>query len=137
MRRRHLLDASAVLAVIFNEPGADRVEAVLDDSEIHAVNLAEVLCKLVSVGKPIDEVIARVDELNLDVIEELSVEQTREIARLTPEAKRLGLSLGDCVCLVVAEWTGMTAVTAERRWSEIQGRTVKVAQIRGGQQRNS
>ena len=130
MTRGHLLDASALLALIFNEAGADRVQAVIDDSEIHAINLAEVMRKLVSIGKPVDEVIAQLDALKLDVIEELSIQQVQEFARLAPEAKRLGLSLGDCVCLVIAEWNGMTAITAERRWSELQGRKVKVLQVR-------
>lgn len=130
MERKYLLDASALLAVIRNEPGADRVLAVLDNSEIHAVNLAEVVRKLVAFGKPVDEVIAYTDALNLEVLEELNVKQVHEVAKLAPEAKRLGLSLGDCVCLVIAEWLGMTAVTAERRWSEIRGRKVTILQIR-------
>jgi ribonuclease VapC len=128
--RAHLLDASALLAVIFNEPGADRVLEVLDDCEIHAVNLAEVMRKLVGIGKPVEEVIARMDALDLEVIAEVGVRQVHDIARLAPEAKRLGLSLGDCVCLVTAEWKGMTAVTAERRWSELQGRDIRILQIR-------
>jgi ribonuclease VapC len=130
VERKYLLDASALLAVIRNEPGADRVLAVLDNSEIHAVNLAEVVRKLVAFGKPVDEVIAYTDALNLEVLEELNVKQVHEVAKLAPEAKRLGLSLGDCVCLVIAEWLGMTAVTAERRWSEIRGRKVTILQIR-------
>jgi PIN domain nuclease of toxin-antitoxin system len=130
VERKYLLDASALLAVIRNEPGADRVLAVLDNSVIHAVNLAEVVRKLVAFGKPVDEVIAYTDALNLEVLEELNVKQVHEVAKLAPEAKRLGLSLGDCVCLVIAEWLGMTAVTTERRWSEIRGRKVTILQIR-------
>jgi PIN domain nuclease of toxin-antitoxin system len=65
----YLLDASALLALIFNEPGADRVLAVFDDSKIHALNLAEVMRKMVAIGKPIEEVIARCDDLNLNVIQ--------------------------------------------------------------------
>jgi PIN domain nuclease of toxin-antitoxin system len=69
-------------------------------------------------------------ELNLGVVEELGVKQVHEIARLAPEAKRLGLSLGDCVCLTQAEWRHLVAVTAERRWPEIDGRKVKILLIR-------
>jgi len=128
--RNHLLDASALLALIFNEPGGDRVGAVLDDSDIHALNLAEVMRKLVAIGKPVEEVIEHLQPLKLGVVETLSLEQAQEIARLTPETKRLGLSLGDCVCLIAAESVGITAVTAERRWSEVRGRRVKILQIR-------
>lgn len=45
MRRGHLLDASALLAVLFKEPGAENVLRIIDDSEIHAVNLAETIRK--------------------------------------------------------------------------------------------
>ena len=128
--RPYLLDASALLAVIFNEPGADRVRDVLDDSQIHAINLAEVARKMVAIGMPSDEVIALLGELNLEVLEELGVKQVHEIARLTPEAKRLGLSLGDCVCLTLAEQLDSAAVTADRCWKEIRGRNVKMVLIR-------
>ena len=72
MTRNHLLDASALLALIRNEPGRDRVRAVLDDSQIHSVNLAEVARKMVSKGMPAAEVESLLDELRLDVVEELS-----------------------------------------------------------------
>ena len=130
MTRGRLLDASALLAVIFNEAGGDRVREVADDCQIHAVNLAEVMRKMVAVGMPADEVIAQIEALNLDVVEELGVKQVHEIARLAPEAKRLGLSIGDCVCLTTAECNDMVAVTAERRWPEINGRKVKILLIR-------
>ena len=130
MTRGHLLDASALLAVIFNEPGSEQVAEILDDCRIHALNLAEAMRKLVSLGKPADEVIAQISALELDVVEHLGMEEVHAIARLAPEARRLGLSLGDCVCLVVAKAEGATAVTAERRWSELRGWKVAVRQIR-------
>jgi ribonuclease VapC len=128
--RGHLLGASALLALIFNEPGSDRVRDLIDDSQIHTVNLAEVMRKLVALGMPVDEVIAHIEDLEIETIPELNRENVVQIARLTPEAKRVGLSLGDCVCLVVAESMGLTAVTADRSWEEIQGRKVNVLQIR-------
>ena len=130
MTRNHLLDASALLALIFNEPGAERVGELIDDSAIHAVNLAEAMRKLVSLGIPASEVIARMEELDLELIETLSLKQVSGIARLVPEAKRLGLSLGDCVCLIVAESLDVVTVTAERRWSEIENWNFKIRQIR-------
>ena len=39
----YVLDASAVLAVIQEEPGAERIEAHLDTGCISAVNLAEIV----------------------------------------------------------------------------------------------
>ena len=118
MDRKYLLDASALLALIHNEPGADQVLAVIDDCWIHAVNLAEVVRKLVNTGKPVDEVIAYLDALDIEVFEDLSVQQIYALAKLAPEAKRLGLSLGDSVCLMIAGWLEVTAVTADRCWSD-------------------
>jgi ribonuclease VapC len=128
--RNHLLDASALLALIFDEPGADRVRELLDDSKIHAVNLAEVVRKMVALGMSAEEVISHIASLNLEVIEGLSATQVYEIARLAAEAKRLGLSVGDCVCLTQAEWYGSAAVTADRTWQEVRGRKVKMVLIR-------
>jgi len=130
VNRRHLLDASALLALIFDEPGADTVREIIEDCRMHAVHLAEVLRKLVALGMPLDEVIARIADLHLDLVEELNAGHVNAIARMTPESKRLGLSLGDCVCLVIAESLDLRAVTADRRWSEVRDRNLEILQIR-------
>ena len=51
-----VLDASALLAFLRNEPGAEEVAAVLTLSCISAVNLAETISKMVEYGKPLDDV---------------------------------------------------------------------------------
>lgn len=130
MTKRHLLDASALLAAIFSEPGSERVMEILDDCKIHALNLAEAMRKLVSLGRPAAEVISEIGSLELEVVDRLGMEHANEIARLAPEARRLGLSLGECVCLVTAKTEGLIAVTAERRWSELRLPKIKLLQIR-------
>jgi PIN domain nuclease of toxin-antitoxin system len=126
----YLLDASALIALIRNEPGADRVKTVLDYSAIHAVNLAEVVRKTICQGMPATEVHALLEDLNLAVIEELGQAQAYAVGQLAAQNPRAGLSLGDSVCLMAAEWMGLTAVTADRRWSDLPGRDVKILQIR-------
>lgn len=103
---KYLLDASALLALIRNEPGADRVRGILDESQIHAVNLAEVARKVVQKGISAADVEAYLGALSLEVLEVLSTRQALEIGRLGMEARRLGLSIGDCVHLAVAQSTG-------------------------------
>jgi hypothetical protein len=49
-RGGHVLDASALLCLLFGETGSDRVERVLPDAFISAANLAEVISKLVDRG---------------------------------------------------------------------------------------
>jgi ribonuclease VapC len=51
-----VLDASALIAFLRNEPGGDLVAARLSRSCISAVNLAETISKLVEYGKPLDAV---------------------------------------------------------------------------------
>ena len=56
MSSKVVLDASALLCVLNDEPGADRVVDVLTHSIIGTVNLAEVVSKLRDRGLPLDEV---------------------------------------------------------------------------------
>ncbi len=116
------LDASALLAVMLNEPGHERVRALIDHSSIHTMNFAEVVGKLIRAGVPAEEARQSVEELQLDTDEEFSLDQAADCGALIAETRKQGLSLGDCVCLTSAAWAGKVAVTAERRWQELEGR---------------
>jgi PIN domain nuclease of toxin-antitoxin system len=71
VKPEYLLDASALLALIRTEPGASWVIDILDRSQIHAVNLAEVVRKLFREGATVEEVLRTRELLNLDVTREL------------------------------------------------------------------
>ena len=47
-----VLDSSAVLAVILEEPGAERVERYLPGGKVSAVNIGEIVAKLHDLGMP-------------------------------------------------------------------------------------
>jgi PIN domain nuclease of toxin-antitoxin system len=67
-----VLDASALIAVLREEPGAAAVEAVLDDAAISTVNLSEVQAKLVERGTPAEIAWSwGLVDLNLDVIDSM------------------------------------------------------------------
>jgi len=117
VERRYLLDASALIALIRNEPGAERVKEVLDSSQIHALNLAEVVRKMISKRMPPAEVRNLLEDLHLTVVEQLGLEQAYAAGQLAAERRDLGLSLGDAVCLTAAKAMDMTAITADRSWS--------------------
>ena len=124
-----LLDASALLAVLGDEPGAERVIEILDRSAIHAVQLAEVVKKLV--GRRLDQERCRalIERLRLPVKEGWSSTQ----AYATVPFCVRGLSLGDRICLAYAASTGITAVTADQRWAPlaaVRPGSVKVVMIR-------
>lgn len=113
-----MLDASALLAVLLDEPGGDLVNEKLDDCEIHAVNFAEVARKLYS-KMPAAEVDKILLGLNLDVITELTVGQAFWIGQLIAANPKVGLSFGDAACLTTAALNRQTAITADRRWTSV------------------
>lgn len=123
MSDRYLLDASAVLALIGDEPGADRVLPLLARSAITAINLAEVVKKLRERGVPPEEVAATVSDLQIPLEGwpteggPAGLQQAVQLGELAATGSGFGLSLGDAVCLAVAAWSGLTAVTVERRWT--------------------
>jgi ribonuclease VapC len=108
-----VLDASAVLALLQGERGADQVEGMLDGSLMSAVNLSEVLQKA-------EQHDVDTEGLEFD-LEALGVSfRAFDVPDARSTAKRwtagTGLSLGDRSCLALAHLVGGTAVTTEKRW---------------------
>lgn len=101
MSSKVVLDASALLCLLNDEPGADRVVEALTRCVIATTNLAEVVSKLRERGLPLDEVREALGSLHLD-IRPLSPAQAMIIGDLRPSTKQLGLSLGDRACLALA-----------------------------------
>ena len=115
---KYVLDASAVLALLNDEPGKERVEAVLSESIISAVNYCEVLSKLIEIGMTEKEASNSVELLNLGVID-FDRRMGRLAAALRKRTKALGLSLGDRACLSLGQVRKATVVTAERVWPKL------------------
>ena len=118
-----VLDASAVLAFLQGESGADRVEAELDGGVIGAANWSEVAQKVRASGG--DWGIARSLLLSYDVrVEPVGAADAEGAA--VRWRRGSGLSLGDRLCLVLADRLGVPALTADRAWGEAEG----IVQIR-------
>jgi ribonuclease VapC len=121
---RPVLDASAVLALLQNEPGADVVNhAIAGGAAISIVNLAEVLTKLADRGQDPDAVL-RAMRLRGGLgaalqIEPLTTADAVEVARLSPPSRKAGLSLGDRCCLALAKRLSEPALTAEEAWQDV------------------
>jgi ribonuclease VapC len=115
---RYVLDASAVLALLNQEPGADQVEAILAQSCISTVNAAEVLTKLSDAGMPDDEALESFELLGLEVID-FNLQLAAQAAALRRPTKKKGLSLGDRSCLALGLASGYEVVTAEREWAKL------------------
>ncbi len=130
MKEEFVLDASALLSIVLEERGHDRAQRILDRSRIHAVNLAEVVGRLVRSGVPAESAVATLHELHLEVEEEFGAGQAEFCGVLLGTRRDLGLSLGDCVCLTMAAWSGAVAVTADRRWKQLDGAVINEKTIR-------
>lgn len=124
-----LLDASALLAAINQEPGGIRVAECLDDAAISAVNLAEVATKLHEFNWQAPEISELVADLQLEILPFLQ-DDALECAALRKATRTLGLSLGDRACLATARRTGYRVLTADAAWSRARLRGVRIEVVR-------
>ena len=116
----YVIDASAVLALLQNEPGADYVRARVErtSSIISAVNLAEVGYKMAEHGLSGAQVQEAMIEFGVEV-RPFDAEQAMILADLYVSTKRLGLSLADRACLALARLMGLPALTADHAWRDV------------------
>ena len=115
---RFVIDSSAVLAVLGQEPGADLVEPLLAAGLVSSVNIAEITAKLVERGASPSGVrkvllglpcsIAPVDE-----------NQGFLAGEIIAETRHMGVSLGDSFCLALARCLGAPVLTADRVWADL------------------
>lgn len=124
----YVLDASALLAMLQGEPGAELVEQVLENAVISAVNWSEVVQKAAAAGVETVGMRGDVEALGLRILAFDSADAERA-AELWKETRTAGLSLGDRACLAVAGLFGVPALTADRAWSEL-GLPVAVELVR-------
>lgn len=128
--RPYILDASALLATLFQEAGSDRVEQVLPGARVSAVNLSEVVTKLSDRGFRGADVLRDLSELDI-VVCDFDRAQAETAGKLRHLTKSAGLSLGDRACLALAQSVGGTAVTADRSWANLDlGIAVEVEVVR-------
>ena len=114
-----VLDASALLALLYREPGADAVEEVLDGAVVSAVNWSEVLQKLTQRGlRPAVSAVAGLEALGLR-IEPFTPVDARRAAELWDTGRAAGLSIGDRACLALAHRLTVEALTADRAWKDV------------------
>ena len=123
---RHVLDASVLLAIAFEEPGDAEARSAATASVISAVNWSEVLQK--AAQKSVDPAAAGALFLRFNVrVLDFTREDAARAASLWPATRSLGLSLGDRACLALAQRLGLPAVTMEDRWTNaLSGVEVKV-----------
>jgi PIN domain nuclease of toxin-antitoxin system len=123
------MDASAVLALVRDESGADKVASHVGRAAISAVNLQEVIIELLLGGLDAATIREILDELRLDVHPH-DVEAAYAAASLHTQTKEFGRGLGDRSCLALAMQLGVPALTADREWKKVKIKGLKVERIR-------
>lgn len=129
-----VLDASALLAYLRDEPGAEAVaDAVAGGAAISTVNLGEVLSRVADRGGDPARVARQMTDRGLldgaITVEAFTSADAVEVGRLRPLTREHGLSLGDRACLALARRLALPAVTADTAWAKL-GIELNVRQIR-------
>ncbi|MGH9065500.1 MAG: type II toxin-antitoxin system VapC family toxin [Acidimicrobiales bacterium] len=118
-----VLDASALLAYLQDEVGADTVANALPRGMvISTVNLSEVATKLVDAGVDPNEASESLREGELGRaldVEPFTEPDSQACAALRPGTRPFGLSLGDRACLALGLRLGQAVLTADRVWTEL------------------
>jgi ribonuclease VapC len=119
-----VLDASALLAYLREEPGAELVaQLIATGASISTVNLAEALSTAGAHGADptalATELTARGLLDGAVTVEPFTTADAVEVARLRPLTRAAGLSLGDRACLALARRQGAVAITADSAWATL------------------
>jgi len=113
-----VLDASALLAAIQSEPGAETVGEALPEAAVSTVNLSEVVAKLADWGVPEAEIEELLTGFGLEVH---PFDETQAFAAgfLRPATRSAGLGLGDRACLALGTALGRPVLTTDRSWAAL------------------
>jgi PIN domain nuclease of toxin-antitoxin system len=125
--RQVVLDASAILAYLLKERGWEVVDLYLRERpSASAVNVAEVVKKLVREGAEASEALRTVELLGI-VVEPFNLESSRAAGLFCDS--QFGLALGDIACLATGANLGAVVVTADFHWTRLES-PVEVVAIR-------
>lgn len=124
-----VLDASAVLALLRDERGADTVAAHIGRAAISAVNLQEVIREMLREGATLEAARPVLDELAL-ALHPHDEEAAYAAAALYPATKAHGRGLGERSCMALGLMLGLPVLTADREWKNIQIEGLAVERVR-------
>ncbi len=114
----YVLDASALLVLLQNEPGAELVQNCLPTSVISSVNFSETVSRLTRYGMPDAEIRDMLELLGLEIVP-FYTDQAYESGFLSASTKSSGLSFGDRACLALAQQLNRTALTSDKAWKSL------------------
>jgi PIN domain nuclease of toxin-antitoxin system len=113
-----VLDASALLALIFAERGYENVIAPARGSHIVSVNFSEVAARIIAIDGDIARADVVVNRLEISVAP-FDRQLARITAELRPKTSSIGASFADRACLAFGAQTGLPILSADKRWMEL------------------
>lgn len=114
-----VVDASAVLAILFDEPGGDIAASMSQGAVLSAVNAVEVLEKFVERrGGTESDAAALLERLDIAIVP-FDRRQTLLAAEWKPLFAGKGISLADRACLALGKYLGLPVLTADRAWAQL------------------
>ncbi|MCR2806621.1 type II toxin-antitoxin system VapC family toxin [Paenibacillus soyae] len=118
MNRLAVLDASAVLALLFRERGSELVAQYVESFEtcLSAVNFSEVVAKQRELHIPEESTMEYLGLLGIEIVA-FDSEAAIQTAALREVTKFRGLSLGDRACLALGKMRNCPVLTADKAWS--------------------
>lgn len=115
-----ILDTSAILAVMFKEPGMEKVVPFLPAACTSASNRTEALsiiakCFQCSTAHEAEKLY---QPLKIETIP-FDQRQSNLAVDICIRSRTLGLSTGDCACLALAVDKGLPVLTADKAWAKL------------------
>ena len=130
-KNKIILDASALLALINNEKGANKVEPFIGNIIMSSVNVTEIVRKVYEIlGNDNEEQCKLCIEPFIDSIIEFDKTLCYIAASLKSQTQHKDLSLADRACLATALQLGLPIYTADRILAELDLPNIKINLIR-------
>lgn len=113
-----VLDTSAIMAVLNDEPGRDVVLALMQGAQVSTLVVAEVATVMVRTGWRPDAAVERIAQLEL-VPHDFTYERGLAAGLLVASTKRGGLSLADRACVALGLELNLPVYTGDHAWAEL------------------
>lgn len=123
-----VLDASAVIAFLKSEPGAEIVAKHLQRSCISTVNLLEVLEKSTRQKQSVDKVVRLLRGWQVEFAP-FDEQQVHAATQIKLQVGNADVSLADRACLALGTVRRLPVLTSDRLWSKLKV-GIEVIQIR-------
>jgi ribonuclease VapC len=116
LARAVVVDATALLAVLLSEPGADKVLPVLERALVSAVNVAEVYAHLLHRGVAAELAWRSLEGLGFETCA-FTADHARRAGELAGKGRRF--SFGERACVALAMTQDAVVYTTNEAWKGI------------------